>query len=112
MSILNKFSLEKKKAVIIGASRGLGRRMALALAEAGADVVISSRSLEPLRQVAKEIREVGRESYAIECDVSNISEIERLHQSVMEKFSKVDILINVAATTIRKPSIEITEEDW
>jgi len=110
MSILDKFSLENKKAVVIGASRGLGRRMALALA--GADVVVSSRSLKPLRQVAKEVRELGRKSYTIKCDVSNISEIEKLHQSVIEKFSKVDILINVAATTIRKPSTEITEEDW
>lgn len=112
MSTLDKFSLENKKAVVIGASRGLGRRMALALAEAGADVIVSSRSLRVLREVAKEIRQLGRVSYAIECDVSNILEIERLHQSVIEKFSRVDILINVAGTTIRKSSTEITEEDW
>jgi len=112
MSILDKFSLENKKAVVIGASRGLGRRMALALAGAGADVVVSSRSLKALREVAKKITQFGRESYAFRCDVSNISEIEKLHQSVIEKFLKVDILINAIGTTIRKPSIEITEEDW
>ena len=110
--ILDKFSLENKKAVVIGASRGLGKRMALILAEAGADVVVCSRCLEPLQKVAEEIRGVGREAYAIKCDITDISEIERLHRSVMEKFSRVDILINVAGTTIRKPSTEITEEDW
>ena len=112
MSIPDKFSVENKKAVVIGASRGLGRRMALVLAEAGADVIVSSRSWESLQEVAKKIRQLGRESYAIECDVNNVLEIERLHQSVIDKFSKVDILINAAGTTIRKPSTEITEEDW
>lgn len=112
MSVLNKFSLDNRKAVVIGASRGLGKRMALALAEAGADVIVSSRSLEALQKVADQIRKLSRESYAIECDISNVSEIERLYQLVMKKFSRVDILINVAGTTIRKPSTEITEEDW
>jgi len=110
--ILDKFSLENEKAVVIGASRGLGKRMALTLAKAGADVIVASRSLNPLKEVVKEIEGLGKKSYAIECDINNISEIEKLHHSAMEKFSKVDILINVAGTTIRKPSTEITEEDW
>lgn len=110
--ILDKFSLENKKAVVIGASHGLGKRMSLTLAKVGADVIVSSRSLKPLQKVAEEIRKVGRKSYAIKCDITFVSEIEKLHQSAMEKFSKVDILINAAGTTIRKPSTEITEEDW
>lgn len=108
--ILDKFSLESKKAVVIGASRGLGKRIVLALAQA--DVIVSSRSLTPLEEVAKEIKQVDRKSHAIECDVSNISEIEKLHELAIDGFSKVDILINAAGTTIRERSTEITEEDW
>ena len=112
MSILNKFSLDGKKAVVIGASRGLGGRMALVLAQAGADVIVSSRSLKPLQEIAEKIKRIGKESYAVKCDISIISEIEELHKIAIDKFSRIDILINVAATTIRKPSTEITEQDW
>ena len=68
--ILDKFSLKNKKAVVIGASRGLSRRIALTLAKAGADVIVSSRSLKPIQEIAKEIRQVGRKGYAIKCDIN------------------------------------------
>lgn len=112
MSVLDKFSLRGKKAVVIGASRGLGKSMALAIADAGADVIVTSRSLEPLEEVAESIKKLGRKSYPVQCDITDIKQIERLHQFAVDKLSRVDILINVAGTTIRKPSTEITEDDW
>lgn len=76
--------------MVIEASRGLGKRITLTLAKAGADLIFFSLSLKPLQEVAKEMRQVGKENYAIECDINDILEIEKLHQSTMEEFLKVD----------------------
>lgn len=109
---LEKFELHGKTAVVLGASRGLGRRMAFALAEAGADLVVASRSLKPLEELAEEIRALGREVYAAECDVARVEDCERLLRSALERFKRVDILINAAGTILRKPSQEVTVEEW
>jgi len=80
--------LKTKKAVVIGASRGLGKRMALVLAEADADVIVFSQSLEPLQKIAEKIKKMGRKSYAVECDVSDISKIENLHKLAIDNFCR------------------------
>jgi len=112
MLSIDKFNLSGRKAVIIGASRGLAKRMAISLAQAGADVIVASRSYSLLQEVADQIKEVGREAYAIEVDICHIEDIRNLANKAVEKFKRVDILINAAGTTVRKPSDQITEDDW
>jgi NAD(P)-dependent dehydrogenase (short-subunit alcohol dehydrogenase family) len=109
---MKEFDLTGRNAVVIGASRGLGRRMALALAGAGANLVVASRSLAPLQAVAEEIKTLGRQALAVECDVTKVVEIERLLAAAIDGFSRVDILVNAAGAIVRKPSHQITEMDW
>lgn len=109
---IEKFDLEGKSAVVIGASRGLGKRMSIALAQAGADLVVSSRSSAMLQEVVSEIRDLGRRAFAVECDVSKAGDIENLLESSCRRFNRVDILVNVAGIIVRKPSHQITEEEW
>lgn len=105
-------SLSNRVAIVTGGSRGLGKGMALALAEAGADVVVASRTLSALKEVSQEIKDKGRKSLAIELDVWDLSSINRMVEKVLDEFGKIDILVNNAGMNIRKPTIEVTEEDW
>jgi len=93
-------------------SRGLGRGMALALAEAGADVVVASRTLSALKEVSQEIKDKRRRALPIELDVCNLSSISRMVDKVLDEFGKIDILVNNAGMNIRKLTIEVTEEGW
>jgi len=105
-------SLSNRVAIVTGGSRGLGKGMALALAEAGADVVVASRTLSALKEVSSEIKDKGRKSLAIELDVWDLSSINQMVGKVLDEFGKIDILVNNAGMNIRKPTIEVTEEDW
>lgn len=109
---LEEFELRGRTAVVIGASRGLGRRMALALAEAGANLMVASRSRAPLEELAGQIRALGREAFAAECDIARVGDCERLLREAVGRFGKVDVLVNAAGTILRKPSQEVTEEEW
>lgn len=110
--ILDKFRLDGKVAVVIGASRGLGQGMARALAEAGADLVPVARTLASLEKLADEVRAMGRACLPMKVDVSNLSEIPSLMDGVVEKFGRIDILVNSQGTQVRKPALDMTEEDW
>jgi 2-deoxy-D-gluconate 3-dehydrogenase len=110
--ILDKFSLQGKVAVVIGASRGLGQGMAGAMAEAGADLVPVARTLSSLEKMADEVTKMGRKCLPLKVDVSNMSEIQSLMDRVAETFGKIDILVNSQGTQVRKPAMEMTEEDW
>lgn len=110
--ILEKLSLKGKIAIVTGASRGLGRSMALGLAEAGADVAIVSRGLPDLEKVAEEIRSLGRRALPISADMSNLEDISKMVDKVQNEFNKIDILVNNAGTTIRMTVEEFTEEAW
>lgn len=104
--------LEGKVAVVTGGSRGLGRGMALALAEAGADVAVASRTLSTLKEVSQEIEGKGRRSLAVELDVCNLPTIDQMVKKVVDEFGRIDILVNNAGMNIRKPTVQVTEEDW
>jgi len=104
--------LDGKIAIVTGGSRGLGRGMALALAEAGADVVVASRTLSALKEVSQEIEDKGRKSLSVELDVCNLSSINQMVDKVLDEFGRIDILVNNAGMNIRKPAVEVTEEDW
>lgn len=113
MSDLRRFDLSGKNALVTGGSRGLGKAMALGLARAGANVVVASRTQEPLETTAAEIRTFGRRAAAFEVDVRSIESIEVLFHRTAEFFDgQLDILLCAAGTNIRLPTLETTEDHW
>ena len=110
--ILDQMSLDGKIAIVTGGGRGIGRGAALALAEAGADVALASRTAENLERVAEEIRALGRTALVVPTDVSRGEDIDAMVARTVETFGKVDILVNNAGMNIRMPSIEYSGEDW
>ncbi|MBA7634084.1 2-dehydro-3-deoxy-D-gluconate 5-dehydrogenase [subsurface metagenome] len=108
------FSLEGKVAIVTGGKRGIGKAIALAFAEAGADVVVCSRRVEDggLLAVADQIQRLGRRSLAVQADVSKKTDIDNLVQRVMDEFGIIDILVNNAAMNIRAPLLELREDGW
>ena len=106
------FDLSGKKAFISGASRGLGRQFALALARAGTDVVITSRTLSSLDSTTSEVNGLGKECLALEMDVLEEESIKTAAKAAESHFGRIDILINNAGCNIRKPAIDVTWDDW
>lgn len=106
------FDLSGKTAVVIGGTSGIGRAIARGLAEAGADVVPSSRRLEQVKEAAAEIRTLGRRSLEAVSDVSDRSSLNSLLNLCLGKFGKVDILVNSAGTTKRTPTVDVSDEEW
>ena len=113
MSVLDRFRLDRKKLFITGGSRGLGREMALAIAEAGADVILVGRDSASLEKTAAEIAERGRKSTTIVGDVGIPAEAERVCQTALEQHGPIDILINnVGGRRIDIPTAELPLEKW
>jgi len=106
------FDLSGKTAIVTGASRGIGEASAVALAEAGADIVVCSRNKEALKEIVEEVQELGRNAFPIQVDVSNRTQIQNGVREAIREFRKIDILVNSAGTIVRKPSVEWTEEEW
>lgn len=97
-NFLNKFALPNKVALVTGASRGIGKSIALAMADAGADVILVSRKLPDLEIVADEIRKKGRKALPLAANVRNLPEIEVLVKKAIAEFGRIDILVNNAAS--------------
>ena len=108
----SKLELNGKVAVVVGGTSGIGRAIALGFAEAGADVVPTSRRAEQVETTAKEIEERGRRSLRVTSDVSNRDSLEHVLSEVVGAFGKVDILVNSAGTTKRAPTLTFLEDDW
>jgi 3-oxoacyl-[acyl-carrier protein] reductase len=104
--------LSGRIALITGASQGIGRACALALAEAGADLVIGSRNLEKLRQVAAEAEARGRKTLALSLDVSSSDSVQRVVTAALEAFGRIDILVNNAAITKDSLVMRMKPQDW
>lgn len=104
--------LSGKVALITGASKGLGKAMALALADAGASLALASRDLEKLQAVASEARQRGAVAEAFRADVTDERQIEQLRQDVVARFGRLHILINNAGVNIRKPVTDFTLDEW
>lgn len=112
-SVLDRFRLDGKVALITGGARGLGRTMAAALAEAGAEIALAGRSKDTCQQAAEGIATAtGRKVMAFAADVTKIDEVEQLANDVERDFGKVDILVNNAGINIRGPIQQLTEADW
>jgi len=107
------FSLQGKVAVVTGGSRGIGQAIALGIARAGADVVVTSRKLPDLEKVAEEIKGLGRKSLAVAAHVGRVEEIDNLVSKVKEEFGRIDILVNNAATNPAMDSaLDVSERAW
>jgi NAD(P)-dependent dehydrogenase (short-subunit alcohol dehydrogenase family) len=106
------FPLLNRRALITGASRGIGRSIALALAAAGADVALSARSRTALEQVAEEVRALGRRAFAVPCDVTDPASVERMAAAVAEDFGGVDILVNNAGAAASHKFLGHPDELW
>ena len=109
---MSSFGLEDQVAIVTGASQGIGRTLAIALAQAGADVAVVSRTRSDLEAVAKEIEAAGRQALVIPADIQDVSQIRKLVDTVHKTFGKIDILINNAAWTATVEALEATEEEW
>jgi len=106
------FDLTGKVAIVTGASRGLGQYFSRALAKAGADLVITSRTLSSLTEFKQEIESLGRKALAVQVDVLSQSDIENMVRVAIEEYGKIDILVNNAGLNIRSPSADFSWEDW
>ncbi|MBV8807753.1 MAG: SDR family oxidoreductase, partial [Acidobacteriaceae bacterium] len=106
------FDLTGRVAIVTGTSRGLGQQFARALARAGADLVLTSRNRDHLRNFESEVISMGRRAVALELDVRDQGSIEAMAASAEQAYGKVDILVNNAGMNIRKPAIEVTWDDW
>ena len=106
------FDLSGKCAVVLGGTSGLGREIALGLARAGADVVATSRRPEQVEEVATAIEREGRRTLRLTADVLSRDSISALHNTVLNDFGRVDILVNSAGITARLPTIDCSEDTW
>lgn len=106
------FDLTGKTALITGASRGLGQYMGRALAKAGADLVVTSRTFENLETFQQEIEAIGRRCVALELDVRDYDSIQRMADAALASCSKIDILVNNAGCNVRKRAVDVAWEDW
>lgn len=109
---MSSFGLEDQVAIVTGASQGIGRTLAIALAQAGADVALVSRTRSDLEAVASEIEAAGRQGLVIPTDIQDVSQIRTMVDTVHKTFGKIDILINNAAWTATVEALEATEEEW
>ncbi len=106
------FDLTGQVAVVTGTSRGLGQYLARALALAGADLVLTSRKRESLRDFEAEINALGRRAVSLDLDVRDEESIERMAAEAEAAFGQIHILVNNAGMNIRKPALEVTWDDW
>lgn len=104
--------LKGKVAVVVGGTSGIGRAIAHGLAQAGADVVPTSRRADQVEAAAREIEDFGQRSLRVSSDVSDRASLERLLAETIQAFGKVDILVNSAGRTKRAPTIDFPEDDW
>ena len=105
------FDLTGKVAIVTGGSRGLGKYFARALARAGADVAITSRSLDALEPTRAEIEAMGRTALPCLLDTRKIETIQPMVDEVLRRFGRIDILVNNAGCNIRKSAVDMTPED-
>ncbi len=106
------FSVAGKVAVVTGGGRGLGKAIALGLAQAGADVVVVSRTGHEVREVAEEIRAIGGRSLALVGDVGEVEQVQGLVARAVEELGALHVLVNAAGVNQRRPSLEVTPELW
>lgn len=106
------FGLADQIAVVTGASQGIGRTIAMGLAEAGCHVALVSRTVPKLEEVAAEIEALGRQALVVPTDLTDVGQIQAMATQVHKAFGQINILVNNAAWTDTTPAIEVTEAEW
>lgn len=107
--ILDRFRIPDRVAIVTGAGRGIGRGTALALAEAGADVVCAARTEEQIEETAAKIRALGRRALAVKCDVMQTPQLDRLVDAAIGEFGRLDVLVNNAGGTMPRDALQTSE---
>ncbi len=113
--MIGKFDLEGKTAIVTGGGRGLGKAMALALAEAGCDLTVSARTREQIEHTADEVRALGRRCLPVTSDIASFEQVQNMVDATIKEYGKVDIMLNNAGGVHKgmwKPFFELTVEDW
>jgi len=108
--ILDRFRMDGKVALVTGAGRGIGRGIALAFAEAGADVVLAARTAEQLERVAADVRALGRRALAQPCDVMDPAALDALAETTLRELGRVDVLVNNAGGSPPTPTLSLTDK--
>lgn len=101
--MLEEYNLEDKTAIVTGAGRGIGKGIALTLAEAGVDIAVTARTVEQIEQTAEEIRRLGRRALVVAADVTKRDQVENVVEQTVAQFGKIDILVNSAGIVTLKP---------
>jgi NAD(P)-dependent dehydrogenase (short-subunit alcohol dehydrogenase family) len=110
--VKNFTDLSGRVAVVIGATSGLGRAIAVGLAEAGADVVPTGRRIEMVNEVCEEVEDLDRRTLRQAVDIADRASIDKLRDAVLESLGRVDILVNAAGRIFKMPTVDIPEDDW
>jgi 2-deoxy-D-gluconate 3-dehydrogenase len=109
---VDEFRLEGKVALVTGASRGIGRAIALGLGRAGATLALASRTVEALESCAAEAEQFGTRALALPTDVADLAQIQDMVTRTVDAFGRLDVLVNVAGINRRGPAVDLTEADW
>lgn len=110
--ILDRFRLTDQVAIVTGAGRGIGRAIALAYAEAGADVVVGARSVDQIEETARMVRALGRRALPVRCDVMERADLENLVEATIHEFGRIDVLVNNAGGSPPKPALRTSEREF
>jgi len=108
----DRFRLDGQVALVNGASRGIGRAIAVALAAAGADVAVAARTTEGLRQTAGAVEACGRRSAVIPTDMRQVAQAEQMVVAAVSELGRIDILVNAAGAALRQPAEQVSEHDF
>ncbi len=112
MSVLDQFTLQGKRALVTGSSRGLGKAMAIAFAEAGADVVCASSKASGADETVKGIASLGRRAWKVSADLADRKAVLRMAEEAQRQAGAIDILVNNGGTIARQPAVEYAEAEW
>ncbi|WP_226641764.1 SDR family oxidoreductase [Mesobacillus subterraneus] len=112
MHVSELFSLKGKVAIVTGGGRGLGEQIAIGFAEAGANVVVCSRRVEACEEVSEKLKGIGVESMALKCDITNPEDVKSVVEQTVEKFGRIDILVNNSGASWGAPAEEMPLEAW
>ncbi|MGH3487416.1 MAG: SDR family NAD(P)-dependent oxidoreductase, partial [Actinopolymorphaceae bacterium] len=112
MTVLEKFSLAAKVALVTGGSRGLGRAMAQALGEAGAAVALAARGLDAVRQAADDLARQGIRAIAVQADITDTAQVDRMVETVTNDLGRIDVLVNNAGISAPGRALETPDAAW